>query len=67
MWVRVPPPVLNKQLELSVKKRKIERPDYLILKDEIIKYGYTNTGKKYNVSDNTIRKWLKWYEKYGNI
>ena len=26
--------------------------------------NYTQVGKKYNVSDNCIRKWLKKYELY---
>jgi uncharacterized protein YjcR len=25
--------------------------------------GYTRSGKKYGVSDNTIRKWLKSFKK----
>ena len=25
-------------------------------------HGYVGTGKKYGVSDNTIRKWLRAYE-----
>lgn len=39
--------------------RKIERPLHEQLQNEINKMGYTETGKKYNVSDNTIRKWIK--------
>ena len=41
-------------------RRKIEiRPNLNILSDEVKLYGYVKTGKKYGVSDNTIRKWLK--------
>jgi hypothetical protein len=47
-------------------RRKSERPDYNTLIDEIEKFGYVQTGKKYNVSDNAIRKWVKYYEKYNN-
>lgn len=43
--------------------RKIERPSYEILITEVNKNGYTKTGKKYGVSDNAIRKWIKYYEK----
>ena len=43
------------------KKRKVERPDYKKLLMEIEEYGYTKTSKKYGVSDNAIRKWLKKY------
>lgn len=51
------------QFESSVKQRKIERPDFETLKKEINEYGFVKTGKKYGVSDNAIRKWLKFYEK----
>lgn len=47
-------------------RRKTERPDYNILMTEIENLGYVQTGKKYNVSDNTIRKWVKYYQKYEN-
>jgi hypothetical protein len=42
-----------------IKLRKIERPNLENLKKEIDELGYTGTGRKYNVSDNAIRKWLK--------
>jgi hypothetical protein len=45
--------------------RKIERPPYDQLIDEIEKTSYLAVGKKYGVSDNAIRKWIKIYEKYG--
>lgn len=44
-------------------RRKVERPDYEILKNEISENGYSATGRKYGVSDNAIRKWIKYYEK----
>lgn len=47
----------------NLKQRKVDRPSYEILKYDISILGYTDTGKKYNVSDNSIRKWLKNYEK----
>lgn len=42
------------------------RPTYeQLLKDkEELKY-FTKIGKKYNVSDNSVRKWFKMYEKYN--
>ena len=43
--------------------RKVERPEYNILIKEIEELGYVGTGKKYGVSDNAIRKWVKSYEK----
>jgi very-short-patch-repair endonuclease len=43
----------------SNRVRKVERPSLEQLKDDVEKLGYTGTGKKYGVSDNAIRKWLK--------
>ncbi len=54
---------LNQYIQNSIKKRKKERPEYEILKSEIALIGYSATGRKYGVSDNTIRKWIKIYEK----
>jgi len=49
---------------IAIKNRKIKiRPLYEILLEEINKFGYRGTGKKYGVSDNAIRNWLKIYEK----
>ena len=47
------------------KKRKVNRPSYNILIEEIKKLGYSGTGKKYNVKGNSVKKWIKMYEKYG--
>jgi hypothetical protein len=38
---------------------KKDMPNYEILKEQILKFGYCGTGRIYGVSDNTIRKWLK--------
>jgi hypothetical protein len=43
-----------------INKRKVERPDIEILKKQINDMGFVKTGKLYGVSDNSIRKWLKW-------
>ena len=43
-------------------QRKVERPSYNVLKREIERLGYVGTGKKYGVSDNAVRKWLKLYK-----
>jgi len=47
--------------EMKKTRRKVERPS----KEELIKLindiGYSATGRKYGVSDNAIRKWLKYY------
>ena len=50
----------------SIKKSK--RPSYKKLMDDLkILKSYVQVGKKYNVSDNTIRKWIKKYEKNNMI
>jgi hypothetical protein len=46
-------------------KRRVSRPAYADLIVELEKSNYTQVGKRYGVSDNAIRKWLKFYEKYG--
>lgn len=47
---------------LSIKQRKVERPSYEQLLKEIKELGYSGTGRKYGVSDNAIRKWIKNYQ-----
>lgn len=39
--------------------RKVKRPSVDILNKEILEFGYKETSKKYGVSDNAIRKWVK--------
>lgn len=47
----------------SFEERKIKnRPSIDILLDDVIINGYEFTGRKYNVSGNAIKKWIK---KYG--
>jgi hypothetical protein len=41
------------------KQRRVERPNKEVLIKEIEKSSYVAVGKKYGVSDNAIRKWLK--------
>lgn len=45
--------------------RRVERPPYEDLKKELASSNYSAMGRKYGVSDNAIRKWMKIYEKYG--
>lgn len=52
----------KKEIESKIKQRKVERPPYKILIKEISELGYCATGRKYGVSDNAIRKWIKYYE-----
>lgn len=44
------------------KKRKVQRPSLETLKSKIKELGYCGTGRFYGVSDNAIRKWIKFYE-----
>jgi len=52
--------------KLSIKQRKVNRPLFNVLIDDINNLGYLSTGRKYGVSDNAIRKWKNFYEKYEN-
>ena len=49
----------------TVKRRKTSRPPL----DEIIKLvdekGYSETGRMFGVSDNAVRKWIKFGLKYN--
>ena len=44
--------------------RKVERPTYKQLQEDIYNMSIVQVGKKYGVSDSAIRKWIKQYEKY---
>jgi len=43
--------------------RKVVRPPYTHLLREIQALGYCGTGRRYGVSDNAIRKWIRQYER----
>ena len=45
-----------------IKNRKVNRPTKEILEKEIVEYPITTVGRKYGVSDNSIRKWCKYYQ-----
>lgn len=57
--------ITEAKLKFYENSRKFQRPDYNTLKTEIENLGYTKTGKKYGVSDNSIRKWIKFYETHN--
>jgi len=44
-------------------RRKVERPPYAQLLREIDETSYLAVGRRYGVSDNAIRKWVRWYER----
>jgi hypothetical protein len=43
--------------------RKVERPPYEKLVAEIEATSYCAVGRKYGVSDNAVRKWVRFYER----
>lgn len=43
--------------------RKVERPPYEKLLEEIEATSYVAVGRKYGVSDNAVRKWVRFYER----
>ena len=57
----------NSEVPANVHKeywqRKVGRPSYEVLVKEIESLGYVGTGKKYGVSNNAVKKWLRFYEK----
>lgn len=42
--------------------RKVERPPYGRLLEDLESSSYLAVGRKYGVSDNAVRKWIRWYE-----
>jgi len=44
---------------LTKNRKVVDRPSPEILVEDIRELGYCGTGRKYNVSDNAIRKWMK--------
>jgi transposase-like protein len=46
----------------SVTRRKVERPPYEQLMAELAAESYSAVARRYEVSDNAVRKWVRWYE-----
>ena len=44
-------------------RRKVARPPYDQLLQQIEETGYSAVGRKYGVSDNAVRKWVRFYER----
>lgn len=42
--------------------RKVERPSHEQLLKDVASMSMCAVGRKYGVSDNAVRKWLRWYE-----
>ena len=43
--------------------RRVERPPYEQLLREVAESGWSAVGRRYGVSDNAIRKWVRQYER----
>jgi transposase-like protein len=43
--------------------RRVSRPPYEQLLAEIEATSYCAVGRKYGVSDNAVRKWVRFYER----
>jgi hypothetical protein len=43
-------------------RRKVQRPSYEQLLQDVASMGFVAVGRKYGVSDNAVRKWIRWYE-----
>lgn len=48
-----------------ISRRRVERPPFEKLKEEVNKIGLESVGRKYGVSGNAIKKWIKTYQKYN--
>jgi len=44
-------------------RRQAERPPYQQLRAEVEALGWSGVGRKYGVSDNAVRKWMRAYER----
>ncbi len=44
-------------------QRRVERPPYDQLLKEIERHGHVAIGCKYGVSDNAVRKWVRFYKR----
>lgn len=51
----------------KTRSRKVQRPPYKQLREDIENSSYKAVGRKYGVSDNSVRKWLAFYEKIENL
>ena len=49
--------------EPQPERRKVERPPYDQLMRELAETSYSAVGRKYGVSDNAVRKWVRGYER----
>ncbi len=43
--------------------RNVERPSYKPLLEDVRTMNFVAVGRKYGVTDNAVRKWIRWYER----
>jgi hypothetical protein len=43
--------------------RKVTRPSYEQLEQDLAHMSWLAVGRKYGVTDNAVRKWMRWYER----
>lgn len=49
-------------VDSSFKRRKVDRPVKEELEKLVLSFPFTKLAKTYNVTDNTVRKWCKFYK-----
>ena len=54
----------DEQIKSIKDQRRVERPPYEQLRNEVSKLGLEGVGRKYGVSGASIKKWVNYYEKY---
>jgi hypothetical protein len=52
----------NGRRDPKPKLRKVERPAYDQLMADVKSMSFVAVGRKYGVTDNAVRKWIRWYE-----
>jgi hypothetical protein len=52
----------NRRREPKPATRKVVRPTYERLMDDLTSMSFVAVGRKYGVTDNAVRKWVRWYE-----
>lgn len=63
--LKVEKETIDKKKICHIMRRKTERPPYEQLIEEIKQLGYCAVGRKYGVTDNAIKKWVRNYRKNG--
>lgn len=53
----------EKQIKSILNQRRVERPTMDMLQKEIEELGFEGVGRKYGVSGNSIKKWIRTYNK----